>query len=43
MIQSWEEAVAYALSLPDTELSTSYWQAGRQGRLERPCVSLYRP
>src|SRR3954462_11721968 len=24
MIQSWEEAVAYALSLPDTELSTSY-------------------
>jgi hypothetical protein len=23
-IQSWEDAVAFALSLPDTELSTSY-------------------
>jgi hypothetical protein len=23
-IQSWDEAVAFALSLPDTELSTSY-------------------
>ncbi|MBO9575434.1 MAG: MmcQ/YjbR family DNA-binding protein [Sphingobium sp.] len=24
MIASWEDAVAYALTLPDTELSTSY-------------------
>jgi len=24
MIRNWEEAVAFALSLPDTELSTSY-------------------
>ena len=40
-IDSWDEAVAFALSLPDTELSTSYGKPAV--KVERPRLPLHRP
>ena len=38
---SWDEAVAFALTLPDTELSTSYGKPAV--KCERPRLPLPRP
>ena len=42
-LMTWDEAVAFALTLPDTELGNELRQAGGEGRVERPRLPLPEP
>ena len=40
---TFDEAVAFALTLPDTELGDELWQAGREACIERARVPIPEP